>query len=333
MRQSITRRSLLKGVAGAGALAALGTVRGAAASPGDAPKAAPGASRRKMSVSAWVWQFDTDGDPAFVRHVAADRNMRVIVKTHDGLNWMSKWDSSPKAVSGPEQVGVLRDYFGKAGVAFDAWCVPTGVDAVAEAEMCSQVIDAGAGQLYLDLEAGHDGNYWYGSNADATRFGEELRRLQPKATLIVAPDSRPWQAAHVPVAEFAEFCDAIAPQAYWKLFNTEANHRRLAESGFAPAPEGVTPELMMEVTAGTFERYRRKVVPIGDGEASAADWSRFMGEAERRGLEAISVWRFGLPRTDVWDSIAEPAQTPFPEALASARTIFRRWRRVEGLRS
>ena len=85
-----------------------------------------------MSVSAWVWQFDTDGDPAFVRHVAADRNMRVIVKTHDGLNWMSKWDSSPKAVSGPEQVGVLRDYFGKAGVAFDAWCVPTGVDAVAE---------------------------------------------------------------------------------------------------------------------------------------------------------------------------------------------------------
>jgi hypothetical protein len=189
MRKTINRRSFLRGLAGAGAIAALGS-SAAAASPGR-PTGAPPA--RGTQVSAWVWQFDRDGDPFVIRREAFARNMRVIVKSHDGLRWMSRWDKSSGAVSGPEQLKRLKRFFGRYNVPMDVWCVPTGADPIAEAEMCSQVIDTGVERLYLDLEKGESGQFWYGSGDDAVGFGQELRRLQPDATLIVAPDSRPWQ--------------------------------------------------------------------------------------------------------------------------------------------
>lgn len=331
MQRSITRRSFIKGIIAAGALAALGPAAVAGASPGS-PPATPGSAPvgarlgKRAGVSAWVWRFDEDGEPESIRREAAARNMRVILKTHDGLSWMSRWDDSAHAVSGPEQLRRLRDYFAEANVPVDAWCVPAGTDPVAEAEMCSQVIDAGIENLYLDLEKPDGSNFWQGTNEDAVRFGAELRRLQPRASILVAPDARPWQIEHVPMMEFAQFCDAIAPQSYWKLFNTPTNHKYMEKYGYRPGPEGITPEFMLDATVDTFARFQRKVLPIGDGEASAPEWARFMHGAEVRGLESVSVWRFGTTKTDVWDSIVAPRQTSFAETLATARSVFRSWR-------
>ena len=314
-RNSISRRSFLKGVAGFGALAALGTAN-AYASPSTTAS-----SSSRAQVSAWIWQFDVDGNPIKIRQQAASRKMRVIVKSHDGLDWMSKWDTSSDAVTGPDQVRVLQRFFKTKDVPMDAWCVPTGEDPIAEAEMCSQVLDAGAERLYLDLEKGEDGSFWYGSGEDAMRFGLELRKRHPDARLIVAPDARPWQTDAVPLREFAAFCDEIAPQSYWKLFNTQTNFDYMTQAGFRPGPDGVTPELMVDVTLETFARYGRTVSPIGDGEASATEWSRFMRKASLRRVGAVSVWRFGLPAPDVWDSIAAPEQDD-PTTLVEAARKF-----------
>jgi hypothetical protein len=275
-------------MAGLGALAALG-----AGEVHASPHTAVSPSNR-MKVSAWVWQFDADGTPIEIREEAAKRGMRVIVKSHDGLDWMAKWDTSPDAVTGKDQLQRLHRFFANYDVPMDAWCVPNGVDPAAEAEMCAQVLDAGVENLYLDLEEGDDGSFWCGSGEDAMRFGFELRKRHPKANLIVAPDARPWRLDGVPMHEFAAFSSEIAPQAYWKLFNTEANFEHMRRCGYEPGPDGITPELMMDVTLKTFSEYGRTVSPIGDGEACANDWVRFMREASLRDVNAISVWRFGL---------------------------------------
>src|SRR5690606_28462169 len=97
--------------------------------------------------------------------------------------------------------------------------------------------------------------YWQGTAVDALRFGEELRRLVPNAWVVVAPDSRPWQAGHVPMAEFMSFSNAVAPQAYWETFQGPSNIRQFAQHGYAVGPEGVTPELVIQASAGTFQGF------------------------------------------------------------------------------
>jgi hypothetical protein len=223
----------------------------------------------------------------------------VIVKTHDGTTWMSRWDKAADAVFGPQQVRRLATFFGQQGVPFATWCVTRGIDPVAEAQICSEVLNSGTNTLYLDLEPAEGANYWQAGAAEAVAFGRELRHLQPRAHLVVAPDARPWQVEKVPMAEFASFCDEIAPQAYWRLFDSPANHRKLAEYGFAAGP--VTPELILDVTAHTFRGYGRPVSPIGQGDANADDWQRFMGSAVAGGSQALSVWRYGISEPSIWD--------------------------------
>jgi hypothetical protein len=306
-------------MAGLGALAALGTGE-VHASPGTAVTPP---SRTK--VSAWVWQFDADGTPIAIREEAARRGLRVIVKSHDGLDWMAKWDTSPDAVTGREQLQRLHRFFADYHVPMDAWCVPTGVNPDAEAEMCAQVLDAGVEKLYLDLEKGAAGSFWCGTGADAMRFGHELRKRHPNANLILAPDARPWRLEGLPVHEFAVFASEIAPQSYWKLFDTEANLEHIRRWGYEPGPDGFTPELMLDVTRDTFSQYNRTISPIGDGEAGAEDWVRFMRRASEHGMNTISVWRFGLPQADVWDSIAAPPQDDMSKVVRVARRFFDRW--------
>lgn len=318
MQRRISRRSLVKGLVGATALAALG------AGLGPPPRTVSASRSPATRISAWVWQFNADGNPERVRQEAAARNMRVILKSHDGVTWMSKWDNDPEAVSGPEQIRRLRSYFAEYNVPLDIWCVPKGQDALAEADMCAQVLDTGVKRLYLDLEEGHNNQFWQGSGHDAIVFGQELRRRHPDATLIVAPDSRPWQIKDIPMAEFAAFSDEIAPQSYWKMFNTPANYRFMEAAGFRPGPDGITPELMLDATMHTFEPFHRKVAPIGDGEASGEEWARFVRGAEARHLAGVSVWRFGNTNPDVWDSIAAPVPTSQMAWRARAST----WRRA-----
>ena len=291
----------MRGVTGASALGAI-ALSGLAGAPRTSA-----ASISRPAASVWVWQFDRDASAITIRSHLAGRGVGVIVKTHDGTSWMSRWDKTPEAVFGPLQVRRLATFFAMRRVHFSAWCVPRGIDPIAEASMAADVLEAGAKSLYLDLEPPEGRNYWQTGPAEAVAFGRELRRLRPDAHLVVAPDARPGQAARVPMAEFASFCDEIAPQAYWRLFDTPANHRKLAEAGFDAGP--VTPEFVVDVSMKTFQAYGKPLSPIGQGDASGDDWQRFLDVAAAQGSHAVSVWRYGNAGPAVWDAISA-SRTP-----------------------
>jgi hypothetical protein len=300
--QQISRRSLLKGLAGAAALGGFAL----AGLPTGTGRAAATATRRDINV--WVWQFSNDGSASHIREHAQRDRFGVLVKTHDGTTWMSKWDRAPEAVSGPQQVYNLARFFSQTNTPFHAWCVVKGIEPIWEARMCADVLSAGAASIYLDLEPAEGHQYWQGTVEDAREFGEELRRLQPNAKVIVAPDARPWQIKRVPLGEFAAFANAIAPQSYWRTFNSAANVRYLAEAGFPPDDEGVTPELIMSATMHALTPYKRPVVPIGQGDASAEDWTRFLYFADQHSLTSVSVWRYGTADGSIWSVLNEPGR-------------------------
>jgi hypothetical protein len=86
---------------------------------------------------------------------------------------MSRWDPTPGAVSGPERVLELANFFERGGVPVHAWTVVKGTDPDGEARLSSQVLAAGARSLFLDLES-HPG-FWVGTRDSAARYGRQSR--------------------------------------------------------------------------------------------------------------------------------------------------------------
>lgn len=319
LSRRIDRRSLIKGgAAGVAGLALLKATGGlGAGSAHAAPAATAGVAPGPL---AWVWRFGEDGSPAQIRDLLAAHGVGVLLKVFDGVNWMSKYDKgSPMPMSGPDSVRQAAAYFESAGVPFHAWCVVNGEDPIREAQLASMVLDAGARTLTFDLELPEGTNYWQAGPAEAQILGAELRRLQPSAYLTVAPDARPWQVEQLPMAEFAAFCNDIAPQTYWRTFDTPANHRLLAKHGFPIGPEGLTPELIIDATYASLRQHNRPVRPVGQGAADRAGWERFTAHAASLGMQNLSTWRVGTTLGDVWpvlsltDTTRQVVASPQPE--------------------
>lgn len=245
----------------------------------------------------WVWQFSADGRPDQIAAALASDGLGVIVKTHDGIEWMSTYDTAPAAISGPAQVQAVASSFERAGVPFHAWAVVKGVDPVLEAQMAADVLAAGARSLILDLEGAS--GFWLGTPADAVRFGNELRQRTPFARVDISVDPRPWRLNLVPMAEFVAATDGIWPQLYWDTFDTPDNVDRYTSSGYPPGSDGITPEFLLDTTAKLLAQYNRAVIPVGQGAASdPATWPRFAHEAWSLKAPCVSVWRYGVTRAD-----------------------------------
>jgi hypothetical protein len=280
--------------------------------------AAPATSQAALKHNVWVWRFDVDGTPEQVLNTLRSSGAGILLKTNDGPDWMSRYDDSPTAINGPQRVRELANFFEGAGVPFHAWCVVHGLDPIGEAQICSEVLNSGARSMIFDLEPPEGGNYWQGDPAAALAIGQELRRLQPNAQLGVAPDARPWQLDAVPIGEFASFTNEILPQSYWQTFNGPTNARRIAELGYHVGPEGVTPELILDATAGKLRQYGLPIRPIGQGTAPGVEWARFIQHAYWLQMDSVSVWRFGTAHGEVWPTLSglAPAQPPVAQAPA-----------------
>ena len=265
------------------------------------PTPAPVVCVRYLS---WVWQFSVDGAAAEIATVLADHDLGIILKTHKGVDWMAKEDSSADAVSGPEQVRKLAHYFESRGVPFHAYVVPTGVDPKAEAAMAAEVLAAGARSIFLDLEPWH--GYWQGTPEDARVFGEELLRLQPDGVVITVVEPRPWALNKLPLAEFAAFSDALAPLIYWDTFNSGPNVKLYEDYGWPPGPAGITPEFLLDVSTELLQQYGLPLQPVGQGASSSVDaWERFLNDASQSGMRDISVWRYGVTNPAVPELLKE----------------------------
>lgn len=260
---------------------------------------------------AWVWQFGEDDDRHGVRDALAAHGLAVAVKTHDGVHWMSEFDPSPDAVGGPQQAAELAAFFEEGGVQFHAWYNARGVDPLTEARMASDVLDAGARSLFIDLES-HAG-FWEGTPEAARTLGEELRRLQPGAWLSTSIDPRPWEIGRIPLAEFAAFTDEISPQIYWGHYRDWGNLLRFREEGFDPGGvAGITPRFVLETAMRRLAAFGLPIHPVGDGTTLADDgWAEFLDESFARSAEVVSVWRVGVADAGVLRLLGEtPPQGP-----------------------
>jgi LysM repeat protein len=215
-------------------------------------------------------------------------------------------------------VGVLADYFENAGVPFHAWCVVHGSRPEKEAQMVAGVALSGARSVYLDIEP-HSG-FWQGTAADAQAFGAELRRLAPEANIVLSLDPRPWVLQATPVKEFAAFSNAIAPQNYWRTFDTPANYEKFEKSGYKVPPEGMSPEFLLSVGQSQLKPFGLPLIEVGQGDTkNPEEWERFIDAAYVTGVDFVTAWRYGVMPSSVFDVLlAKPAkQPPIAPSLAN----------------
>jgi LysM repeat protein len=267
---------------------------------------------------AWVWQFSTDGEPNAIGQKLRDHGLGILLKTHDGVTWMSEYDTSKYPVTGQPQVQVLANYFEGAGVPFHAWCVVHGSDPIEEARMAAAVLLSGARSIFLDVEP-HSG-FWRGTPQDAVRFGEELRRLAPDKEVHLSIDARPWLRDAIPLKEFAGFINSIAPQQYWRTFDTSANHEKYAAAGHPVPAEGLTPEFLLAVTHAVYGNLGLPIHHTGQGStADATEWHRFLDAAFALGNDYVSLWRYGVTPPDILGVLRDkPARQPAPPQVGVA---------------
>lgn len=307
--QRVGRRQFLAAAAGMSAAAMMHpSMLAAAVTPGARGGAPP--RRPVMDHLAWVWQFRHDGHRGKIRNVLSDHGLGIILKTHDGTNWMSRFDPTPGAVTGPARVEQLARFFESRGVPFHCWCVVKGDDPQKEAEMAADVLRAGARSLIIDLEA-HEG-FWVGTPETAEEFGELLRRREPNAWVGTSVDARPWEIDRVPMREFVAFTDCVAPQVYWNVFSSPTNVRNYRERWADPGEEGVTARYALDAAVDKLAPYNLAVYPIGDGTTSdTRSWTEFVQHSFARQLDAVSVWRFGVASSRIWRVLQQsPARRP-----------------------
>jgi LysM repeat protein len=319
-RRSIDRRRFLKGVTGAAGAFALDprSMWRATAPPARdsqpstyAPHSMPFAAGSDPTHLAWVWQFEHDGEKEQIRSVLAEHGLGVVVKTHDGLDWMADFDRSADAVDGPSQVAELAAFFEGGGVPFHAWSVVHGTDPLREAAMNAEVLAAGARSMVLDVES-HRG-FWRGNSQAAVDFGRELRRLRPASWLSMSIDPRPWEIERIPIGEFSNFVSEISPQIYWRSFESSDNIERFAEAGYVPGIEGVTPRFVLDAAIDGLDPFGLPVHPIGEGQnVEMSEWGEFINHAYANSAEAVSVWRFGVTDDRVWSLLSDRP----PQAIA-----------------
>ncbi len=269
---------------------------------------------------AWVWQFLHDGQREVIREVLAANGLGVILKTHDGTDWMSRWDKTSDAVTGPRKVEQLASFFENGGVPFHAWSVVHGDDPAKEAEMSADVLNAGARSLSLDLEP-HAG-FWRGSSAAAVAFGTALRWRAPAASLITSVDPRPWALDATPLEEFAAFSDAFAPQVYWQAFSTPSNVEKYRRSGEDPGAAGITPTFALDVAVRRLSRFNLPITPVGDGTSSNLDdWRSFIDRSFEHEMDAVAVWRYGVAAPGLWSVLRDTPPRVATYAVESGDTL------------
>ena len=144
------------------------------------------------------------------------------VKSHDGLDFMAAFDSSPLAVGSLDDLKRLVDDFGVHGIAVMPWCVPTGVDPVGEARLAAQVANV-AGVIIPDVEP-YKGfwNVALRSAGGIVPYIDALRNAAPDATVHISMHSSQYAHGALRTWEWLPMINGdVCSQSYWTDFQSD----------------------------------------------------------------------------------------------------------------
>ena len=275
-RGDVRRLILLAFIA---ALGVLGTQQAARADSAD------------IRVEAVIWQFGRD-------YPGADPNdvnlpvKTVYIKTHDGTDWMSKYDSNPNAVSGPDALRKLIQDYSYQGVDVVAWFVPYGTDIEGQLQRAREVIDTGVKGLIADVEP-YSGFCNANCGMLAEQFWKPLRAQRPNANLGVTYDPRTGALGKGAISAWLSVADMAAPECYWETF---------AGQGVWGGPGTCLLQAHADLEAMTPGR-NVEFAPMLQGATSGASMRVALDTALYLGAERVSLWRRGVVPAEVWNEI------------------------------
>lgn len=245
-----------------------------------------------IAVDPFIWQLNKDypeGSPS-------DTSLpitRVLVKTHDGTDWMSTYDNHPNAISGPAALKTLKNSYNAQGIEVAAWFVPKTTDVATQLAMAKAVIDAGVTTLYADVEP-FAGFCLPNCEYLADTFWKQLREQRPNATLGVIYDPREWWLDAEAAPKWLKYADVALPMCYW-------------ESYYGQGPWGdpagciIQGYYSMRSMAGNPDmRYE----PAFQGDATPERFTKALDAALDLGSERVTVWRRASVSQATWNAIA-----------------------------
>ena len=210
----------------------------------------------------------------------------VWVKTSDGSDWMSKYDSKPALhIDGPDAIDRWVNTLQKYGLEFHAWCVPRGLDVDGESNIIIQACQRpGVRSMILDVEP-YPG-FYAGDQSTIRPLMLKIRSAVPGAFHIgMSVDARQAHYNEIFPQEWYPFVNSIHPQAYWPDM-------------------GVTPQAAIDAAFQTWKNYGRPIFPALAGyntDPALIETARNLA-VTKYGATALSWWTFGhidAPRFNV----------------------------------
>jgi hypothetical protein len=244
-----------------------------------------------LSIEPFVWQLNVDYGEDLPTDELLPVNT-VYIKTHDGTDWMSTYDNSPDAISGPDALrNVVASYRAK-GINVVAWFAPIGTDYDTQVRMAEEVIDSGVSALYADMEP-FDGFCDQDCVALGQYFWPRVRADRPNARLGVIYVPLPRWRDVGDTAGWMANADVALPMCYWVDFEDE---------GPFSDPAGCVNQSYVDLFPMVGHHF--DYIPILSGDGTGAQVKQAMDAAVALGSTSVSLWRRGTVHEDVWNAIS-----------------------------
>ncbi|MBI5929345.1 MAG: peptidoglycan DD-metalloendopeptidase family protein [Chloroflexi bacterium] len=214
---------------------------------------------------------------------------QVWVKTSDGSDWMSQYDTKPSmAISGPASIARWVQVLEANGMEFHAWCVPKGQNIEAEADIITQTCQVpGVRSMIMDIEP--YAGFWQAGSAPIRPFMTRIRRgVGGKFHIGMSMDPRRQHYNTIFPSEWKPFINSVHPQTYWASFQRPIQ------------------EVIDEVYQ-VWGNYGLPIFPALQGNAPAAEITQARNYAMQQYKAAgLSWWRFGVIGSSQFPAINQP---------------------------
>jgi murein DD-endopeptidase MepM/ murein hydrolase activator NlpD/uncharacterized protein YraI len=256
-------------------------------------------------VAVWHWKGSSISETSIEQFVAnlksrAPNVKQVWVKTSDGTEWMSEYDDSALAISGPADVDRWVNILEANGMEFHAWCVPQGLDVDRETALINSVcLRPGVKSMILDVEP--YAGFWQGGATGIRPYMLKIRQaVGSRFHIGLTMDPRSWHQESIFPAEWNPFINSIHPQTYWHTF------KRTVEDALIDMYQ-------------TWGGYGKPIIPALQGDAPLTDQIEAHTLAtQRHGAQGLSWWRYGVisqwtavnTTIDITSSPADPIDEP-----------------------